>query len=150
MKKLVFILIAVFVFKINFAQTHSQSDGDKILGLWQTGSGKGRILITKYGDNKYGGKIVWLREPLNAEGKPKTDLKNPEAIKRSRLKMGLNNLLGFTYEGDNRYENGTIYDPENGKTYKCVITLVNKNTLTVKGYTGITIIGRTDTWRRVK
>ena len=150
MKKLLSILIAVLAIEINFAQTHSQADADKILGAWQTGSGKGRILITKYGDNKFGGKIIWLREPLDAKGKPKTDVKNPDESKRKRPKMGLNNLLGFTYEGNNRFENGTIYDPENGKTYKCIITLINKNTLTIKGYSGITLISRTDTWRRVK
>ena len=78
---------------------HAQSgsaDGDRILGTWQTGSGKGRILITKYGD-KYGGKLVWLREPLDEKGNPKTDVKNPDESKRKNPKLGLNNLLGFTY-----------------------------------------------------
>lgn len=127
----------------------AQSEGDRILGVWQTGSGKGRISITRYGD-KYGGKLVWLREPNDASGKPKVDDKNPDPAKRGAPKLGLNNLLGFTYEGDGEYENGTIYDPENGKTYKCVMTLENENTLKVRGYIGFTLIGRTDTWTRVR
>jgi uncharacterized protein (DUF2147 family) len=126
-----------------------ESEGDRILGLWQTGSGKGRIQVTRYGD-KYGGKLVWLREPNDASGKPKLDDKNPDESKRRNPKLGLNNLLGFTYEGDGKYENGTIYDPENGKTYKCVMELVDNNTLKVRGYIGFTLIGRTDVWTRVK
>jgi uncharacterized protein (DUF2147 family) len=124
-------------------------EGDRILGLWQTGSGKGRIQITKYSD-KYGGKLVWLREPNDEAGKPKLDIKNPDEKKRKNPKLGLNNLLGFTYKGDGEYEDGTIYDPENGKTYKCVMNLVDENTLKVRGYIGITMIGRTDIWTRVK
>lgn len=146
MKNLLIFLSSLVLFLSGNSQT---SEGDKILGLWQTGSGKGRIQITKYGD-KFGGKLVWLKEPNDAEGKPKTDKKNPDENKRKNPTLGLNNLLGFTYEGDGKYEGGTIYDPENGKTYKCVMTLENDNTLKVRGYVGITLIGRTDTWTRVK
>jgi uncharacterized protein (DUF2147 family) len=63
--------------------------------------------------------------------------------------MGLVNLWGFTFNGK-AYENGRIYDPKNGKEYKCVMTLKDANTLDVRGYVGITLIGRTDTWTRVK
>lgn len=148
MKKLFASIIAALFFSATWAQ--SSAEGDKILGVWQTGSGKGRIQITKYGE-KYGGKIVWLRQPIDSTtGKPKTDKMNPDPAKRNNPRLGLNNLLGFTYEGNKEYENGTIYDPENGKTYKCVMTLVDDNTLKVRGYVGITLIGRTDTWTRVK
>lgn len=145
MKKIILVLISIF----SFSGLNAQEEADKIVGTWQTGSGKGRIQITKYGD-KFGGKLVWLREPLDENGNPKTDIKNPDPEKRKNLKLGLNNLLGFTYEGEGKYENGTIYDPENGKTYKCVMTLENETTLKVRGYVGITMIGRTDTWTRVK
>jgi uncharacterized protein (DUF2147 family) len=62
--------------------------------------------------------------------------------------LGINNLLGFTYSGNSRYENGFIYDPENGKIYKCAINLEG-NLLKVRGYIGISLIGRTNTWARV-
>ena len=143
-------LLALIMSTASYAQTPSaNAEASKILGLWQTGSGKGRILITQYGD-KFGGKLVWLRDPLDANGKAKTDSKNPDPAKQKNPLIGLNNLLGFTYEGKGKYENGTIYDPENGKTYKCVITIDGDNTLKVRGYIGITMIGRTDTWTRVK
>ncbi len=149
MKKIFVFLLSIVTFHFSNAQTASAEESDKILGIWQTGSGKGRIQITKYSD-KFGGKLIWLREPLDEKGNPKLDIKNPDEYKRKNPKIGLNNLLGFTYEGKGKYENGTIYDPENGKTYKCVITLVDENTINVRGYVGITMIGRTDTWTRVK
>jgi uncharacterized protein (DUF2147 family) len=145
MKKLI-LLLSIFSFAFVNAQT---AEGDQILGVWQTGTGKGRIQITKYGD-KYGGKIIWLRDPNDATGKPKLDVKNPDGNKKKNPLLGLSNLLGFTYEGKGKYGNGSIYDPENGKTYNCVINLENENTLKVRGYIGITLIGRTDTWTRVK
>jgi uncharacterized protein (DUF2147 family) len=146
MKKLFSILIlALFAVA---AQAQS-SEGDKIMGLWQTGSGKGRIQITRYGE-KYGGKLVWLREPNDALGHPKRDSLNPDPAKRNNLRQGMNILLGFSYAGDGEYEDGTIYDPENGKTYKCIIKLDGDNILRVRGYIGFSLIGRTDVWTRVK
>src|SRR5688500_2595520 len=113
MKKLTVFIF--FLFSALLCRSQSNAEADKILGVWLTGSGKGKIQITKYGD-KYGGKLVWLKEPNDASGKPKVDEKNPDESKRKNPKLGLNNLLGFNYEGDGKYENGTIYDPENGKT----------------------------------
>jgi uncharacterized protein (DUF2147 family) len=57
---------------------------------------------------------------------------------------------GFEFKSENNWEKGTIYDPENGKTYSCKIYLENKNTMKIRGYIGISLIGRTDTWTRIK
>ena len=150
MKKLknTIILFVIIFFKFNsFAQTNQEAD--KIIGLWQTGSGKGRVQITKYG-NKFSGKIVWLRDPNDAKGNPKLDSKNPDVNRQKNTTIGITNLLGFTYEGNSEYDNGTVYDPENGKTYKCIMTLENINSLNVRAYIGFSFIGRTDVWTRVK
>ncbi len=131
-----------------FAQT--QKSGDEILGIWLTGSGKGKVEIFKKGDH-FHGKIVWLKEPTDpATNKPKTDLKHPNKSMHSRSLLGLQNLWGFVYKGDNTWEEGHIYDPNNGKEYKCVITLKDKNKIDVRGFIGITLIGRTDSWTRSK
>lgn len=127
----------------------AQKDADAILGVWQSGSGKGHIQIYKQG-TKYFGKIVWLKEPNDESGKPKVDKNNSDEKKRTQPLMGLINLRDFTYEGDNVWEDGDIYDPEKGKEYSCKMTLINANTLEVRGYIGISLIGRTDTWKRIK
>lgn len=123
---------------------------DDILGVWLTGSGNAKVEIFKKGSN-YQGKIVWLVEPINpTTGKPKTDVNHPDKGQHSRPLMGLINLWGFVYKGDNTWEEGHIYDPKNGKEYKCVITMKDKNNLNVRGFVGITLIGRNDAWTRSK
>lgn len=146
MKKLI-LLILTFI-SLSYKSQTPTVEGDKIIGLWEVGSGKARIKVTKYGD-KYGGKIVWLRDPLDEKGEKKVDKNNPEEAKRTMPLLGLNNLLGFSYKEKGEYSGGTIYDPENGNTYNCVINLEDENTIQVRGYIGVQLFGRTDTWKRV-
>jgi uncharacterized protein (DUF2147 family) len=149
-KKIASIVLGLFL-AINslFAQDAGNAqEADKIIGIWEVGSGKARVKVTKYGD-KYGGKIVWLKEPTFPDGTKKVDRNNPDDSKKDTPLLGLNNLLGFSYKGNSDYDGGTIYDPENGNNYNCVITLEDENTLKVRGYIGIQLFGRTDTWKRV-
>ena len=149
MKKIVITsLLSIFTTLFLNAQTKSN---EAILGTWLTGTGNARVEIIKNGTS-FQGKIVWLKEPIEPEtGKPKTDTKHPDASNHNRRLLGLTNLWGFQYnESNNSWENGHIYDPKNGKEYKSIITLKDKNTLNVRGYIGISLIGRTDVWTRVK
>ncbi|MPR32212.1 DUF2147 domain-containing protein [Salmonirosea aquatica] len=123
---------------------------DAILGTWLTGSQKGRVQIYKQG-NRYFGKIVWLQEPDDPKtNQPKTDRNNPDVSKKEQPLLGLVNLRNFSFSGANVWDQGKVYDPENGKEYSCRLTLRGNNTLDVRGYVGISLIGRTDTWQRVK
>ena len=144
MKKIILLIVLGVSIKVN-AQT-----ADDILGIWVTGEGNGHVEIYKNG-SKYQGRIVWLKEPTDVKtGKPRSDINHPNKENHDRPLMGLVNLWGFTHKGANEYENGRIYDPKNGKEYKCVMTLKDKNHLDVRGYIGISMIGRTDKWTRVK
>jgi uncharacterized protein (DUF2147 family) len=67
---------------------------------------------------------------------------------RTRPLKGLENLRGFQYAGDGKWENGNVYDPKTGNDYSCEMTLVNPNTLEVRGFIGISLFGRTDVWKR--
>jgi uncharacterized protein (DUF2147 family) len=52
---------------------------------------------------------------------------------------------------NNVYDGGEILDPENGKTYKCKMTLsANGNALEVRGFIGFSLLGRSQTWKRVE
>lgn len=147
MKRIVFFLMLVSTQSL-FSQDKIKADD--LLGVWLTGSKTGKVEIYKNG-NTYQGKIVWLSEPLNPKtGKPKTDINHPDEKLHSRPIFGLINIWGFTYDGDGSWANGHVYDPKNGKEYKCVITMKDKNTLNVRGYIGITLIGRNDVWTRSK
>ena len=119
---------------------------DDILGKWNSSSGGAHIQIYKKGD-RYFGKIAWLRKPNDEHGKPKVDMKNPDPELRNRPAVGLEILKNFTYAGNGVWDDGTIYDPKSGRTYSCKMTL-NGNTLDIRGYVGISMFGRTESWTR--
>jgi len=122
-------------------------NGDAIIGRWQNPSGEGQVQIYKKGDKFYG-KLAWIKIPNDENGKPKTDKLNPDDALKSRPELGLELLKDFTYD-DGTYKDGTIYDPKSGKTYSCKMTL-SENTLKIRGYIGISLLGRTEVWTRVK
>ena len=82
-------------------------------------------------------------------GRPKVDRKNPNPSLRTKPIMGLVMLKDFKYD-DNEWTGGHIYNPSDGKEYKAYMKLRDKNTLNVRGYVGISLLGKTDTWSRVK
>lgn len=131
--------------------THGD-EGDKIQGNWMTAEDAAKVQIYKAVNGKfagkYYGKVIWLKEP-EENGKPKLDKNNPDVKKRSNPLMGIVLLRDFVYDADDKeWNGGTIYDPKNGKTYNCYISM-DGNKLNVRGYIGISLIGRTAVWTRV-
>jgi uncharacterized protein (DUF2147 family) len=149
MKKIIILSLAVILGFIlqSFADT---KEADRILGNWFTENNKSKIEIYKK-DGKYFGKIVWLKVPNNEEGKPKVDKHNPNTEERTKPLLGLNLLKGFVYDEDDVWNDGYIYNPEDGKTYTCKMTLEEDGkTLNVRGYVGISLFGKTTVWKRVE
>lgn len=77
-------------------------------------------------------------------------MNNPDPKLRNREVVGLVMLNDFVFDGNKTWNDGTIYDPREGKTYSCKITLKDKNTINVRGYVGISMFGRTEVWTRIK
>lgn len=126
-------------------------DPDAILGKWLSSKKRNQVQIYKQGD-KYYGKLVWMLEPNDpVTKKPRIDQENPDTKLRSRQLMQLVLLTNLTYKGNNVWTDGEIYNPEDGKTYSCDLTLKDPNTLDFHGYVmGISFLGKTKTWTRVK
>lgn len=118
------------------------------IGIWTNEDGKARFEIYQSGDKLFG-KLVQLKEPLR-NGKPKMDENNPDKHKRNQPLQGLVFMKDFKYSGDHKWDDGTIYDPESGKTYSCYMKMKSKDKMEVKGYIGISLIGRTQNWTRVE
>jgi len=129
--------VCFWVPTVSFAQ-------DPLEHLWLTQDKDAKIWVYKATDGKFYGKITWIREP-DRDGKPKTDINNPDKTRRNDPELGLVILKGFRKSHDNEYVDGTIYDPKNGKTYSCKMTLEG-NQLFVRGFVGISLLGRTATW----
>ncbi|MGB0165441.1 MAG: DUF2147 domain-containing protein [Luteibaculum sp.] len=127
----------------------SQDKADKLVGVWQPSEGTSYIKIEKIG-NKFFGRIVWLKEPLNDAGEPKTDKNNPDESLRETPLKGYRILKDFVYDQEEGiWKDGTIYDPKNGTTYNCKIELKKEDQIEVRGYVGTTAFGRTDVWTRL-
>jgi len=139
-----FLIAFCLIGYLGFAQ-----DAEDIVGVWEPGHGKAKVKINKI-DDKFYGKIVWLKEPIDpATGEAKLDKNNPDESMQNVPLRGYRILKDFQYQGDGVWEEGTIYDPESGTTYSCVITMKDENTLDIRGYVGVKTFGRTDTWRRL-
>ncbi len=136
MKQVLMTLCALFITVALYAQS------DPILGKWQNPSGEGRIEIYKKGEKFYG-KLYWIKDSA------KKDAKNPDPKLRTRNIQGLEILSGFVKDSKT-YVDGTIYDPKSGKTYSCKMTLKGNDKLDIRGYIGISMLGRSETWTRIK
>ncbi|HEU4860551.1 MAG TPA: DUF2147 domain-containing protein [Chitinophagaceae bacterium] len=128
-------------------KSFSQIKADDILGVWMTGGKEpAKIQIYKSGE-KYYGKIIWLKNPIE-NGKQRADANNPDKAKQNNPIVGLIILTGFKFDGDDEWKNGDIYDPESDKIYSSYMYLKDNNTLKVRGYVGVSLFGRTETWAR--
>jgi len=157
MRKLVWIVAAGMVLASGWAFS---GDGDAVLGLWATApdevDGNAQVEIYEQ-DGKYFGKIVWLEKPVYPEddeegmaGKEKVDRENPDPSLRSRPIKGLEIVFDFQYAGKNKWKKGKIYAPDDGKTYKAKLSLEEDGVLNVRGFVGISLLGRTEEWTRVE
>ena len=131
---ILFFLISSFVFSQN---------GDLIIGTYMTDKNEGMVEVTKK-DSKYFGKLTWTKTP------GKLDNNNPDTKQKTDKLAGKEILKDFAFDGKDVWHNGTIYDPKNGKTYSCKITRDEKGNLNVRGFIGLSLLGRTAFWVKVK
>lgn len=121
----------------------------QVTGRWKTvddETGQAKSIVEIYEkDGKVYGKVV---EILNPAKKNATCTKCKGADKDKPI-LGLVIIKGLTKDGD-EWTDGDILDPSKGKLYSCTIELDGKDTLNVRGYMGISLLGRTQTWTRVK
>ncbi|WP_410880408.1 DUF2147 domain-containing protein [Myroides sp. DW712] len=137
------ILILLFVLG-GWCTTQAQS----IVGKWktfddQTGDAKSIVEISEKG-GKYQGKVIEILNPAKKDSKCE---KCPGEDKGKPIE-GLTIIKNLTKKGE-EYTGGSIIDPQSGKEYKCSIKTNGKTKLEVRGYVGISLIGRTQTWTKM-
>lgn len=126
------------------------AQNDRIEGIWFNNEKTAKVEIFKGEDAKLYGKIVWLKKSLRG-GRSILDVNNPKPTLRSRPLIGMTVMGGFTKDDEaDRYTDGSIYDPKNGKTYNCRISQLKENELDIRGYIGIALMGRKTRWSRVQ
>lgn len=118
------------------------------IGIWLVEAGDAKVEIYRKSD-ELEGKITWLKEPLDAVGREKTDSKNPDVKLQSQPIMGMIFLKGFKKnKNENKWSGGTIYDAKSGKTYKAWMEPNGEKQLNLRGYVGVSLFGRTEEWMR--
>ena len=119
------------------------------VGKWKTiddESGKAKSVVEIYESNgKIYGKVIEIFDKT----KENKVCEACEGAKKDKPIKGLVILEGLSKKGSN-WEGGTILDPNSGKIYKCTISLEHKDKLKLRGYVGISLLGRTQYWERVK
>lgn len=114
----------------------------RIGGNWLTEPRDGIIQLSVDAQGNLQGRIVGGNHP------GLRDVHNPDATLRSRELRGQIILKDMKYDGNGRWSGGTIYKPDNGKTYKCKVELRGDDTLGVRGFIGFSLLGVTQTWTR--
>ncbi|MBN1119164.1 MAG: DUF2147 domain-containing protein [Bacteroidales bacterium] len=137
----IFLLTFLFALKIS-AQEES------VLGVYYNTEKTSKIRIFKATNGKFYGKIEWMQNP------EKKDVNNPDDAKKTDPIMGMLIVKGFDYDAEEKqWNNGTIYDPDNGKTYDCFMWFEDGDSeiLHVKGYImGMKFAGREVEWTRTE
>lgn len=142
MKK-VFLTLMVAVFALTGGMAQN------VFGKWKTiddETGEAKSIVEIYEQNgKVYGKVIDILTP----GRENAVCDNCSGKNKGKPIKGLVILNGLSKNKD-EYSGGTILDPQNGKEYKCYITLENADKLKVRGYIGFSMLGRSQYWHRVK
>lgn len=118
-----------------------------IEGVWLNGDGDGWIEIAIV-DGELRGTIVGSPDDPDRLQPSRLDELNPDPALRGRELFGLEILQGFRQTDEDAWKGGTIYDPNSGNTYKGTITVVDADTLKLRGFVGMPLFGRTEIWTR--
>ena len=108
-------------------------------GRWRTESGNLDVEIAPC-EQKLCGTVVKVLANRSMSD-PNVELKDVPGV-------GTRVLVDFENEGEGEWA-GQIFNRENGKTYSCVISLLDPDRLEVRPYIGLHLIGKTQVWRRV-
>ncbi|MDB5489438.1 MAG: hypothetical protein JWQ58_3153 [Reyranella sp.] len=139
------------------ASTASAQQGT-VMGTWLTASGVAQVKIGPCSDAAAGaicGYVVNLINPKGPDGAAvtpdvATDYRNENPSLRTRKVIGMPLIWGFKKTADpNAFEDGKVYNGENGKTYNANISLQPDGKLRLRGYVGTPMFGETQLWTRV-
>jgi uncharacterized protein (DUF2147 family) len=113
---------------------------ESIVGEWWTEKKDGRIRFVRHDDGTYKGILTWGKQP-------RKDQFNKDPKLRERPVLGLVLMWHLVYK-NGAYEDGYVYNPEDGGTYRMKAWMNGKDGLKVRGYLGISLFGQTQTWTR--
>lgn len=130
------------------AQDASKQAGDELLGEWWTEGNEGRVKFARYNDGTYRGTTTCC-EHKNDPKNPGIDKENPNPALRTRSTLGIVLIWGLKFDGG-EWVDGHVYNPRDGKTYRMKVSKVDHDTIKIRGYMGIELLGQTQVWKRAR
>ena len=125
------------------------ASGQSVIGKWRVIDDESGKAVSVIGIFESLGKIyVRIVELLNPRDKNKTCV-NCSGEDRNKPILGLLVIKGLKKNGT-EYDDGQILDPKHGRLYRCYISSEGPDKLKVRGFIGVSLIGRTQYWHRVK
>jgi uncharacterized protein (DUF2147 family) len=115
-----------------------------VVGNWLSESKDGIIQISQGQNGMYEGRIVGGNHP------GRVDEKNPNPTQRGKALRGEVILRNLHYDGDGKWSGGAIYEPDTGRTYKCLVEVISPDSIKVRGFIGISLLGKSQTWTRYR
>ena len=120
---------------------------DPVFGFWLIENQRSVVEIVPCGDRACGN-IVWMKEPLDDGGQPKSDGQNSDGKLRGQPLCGLELIAGFRNASPGAWSGGSIYNPKEGQTYSASIMLQDDGTLKLRGYVLLPLFGKSQIWTR--
>jgi uncharacterized protein (DUF2147 family) len=121
--------------------------GDGLIGEWWTEGKVGRVRFIRHADGTYRGITSWRAANAPPDDNPPRDLHNHNPKLRGRPTLGIVLIWNLTYD-DGSYVDGYVYNPRDGDTYRFKAELLDKNTLKIRGYMAIPLLGESQIWKR--
>ncbi len=133
-------LLTLISFNAHASEAHNPE------GLWLTQNERSVIKVTKNSAGKLEGHIAWI-----VEGGMQFDEKNSDNAKRNNPMCGLKIMSDVTQGNNdkNKWHSGKIYKADDGDMYDVNLELLNAGKMKIRGFKGISLLGKTQHWMRV-
>lgn len=131
------------------SQAPAPGKGSALLGEWWTEGNEGRIQFTRARDGTFRGTSTCCRPKRPSADNPTEDIHNPNPKLRGRATIGIVIIWDLRYD-DGEYSGGYVYNPRDGKTYRLQAEFIDRDTLRIRGYLGIPLLGQSQIWKRAR
>ncbi len=144
------VLAPVAMATLMITATGRREDPDPAIGTWRVysdrkdGSSDGRVRTFMLD-----GKLVGVVDVLPPDVPADSKCTKCSGVQKDKPVLGLMMMWGFQKDGDS-WTGGTILEPQTGSTYKCKLHFAAPDALEVRGYIGVPLLGRSQTWKRVR
>lgn len=148
-------MLWIFVAGLGFAPVigaataqNEQNTQQAPFGLWMPEDEASKVEIFACGE-AICGRVAWMREGLDEDGKNLTDIYNPNPALRDAPVLGLVIMTDIKPTDEDKVWQGRVYNPQDGRTYDFWLTVKSDSQITIQGCGLYNLICQTHTWDRV-